>query len=201
MKRILWVLPGVMLNVLSYGQSIKEGFSLRNDPMFKELIEYSTGFTRQAFLNCNKKGINPEQLKQKVEQLQNEKIVSTDEMLQQLDEIMGGSSQYSFPVLYKMLVANWASIREKYGSLLTDDFIRREAEEVVQSIGSIDNDAEVPECKDKRSYTICAAAATAVAMLGHAACITTIFGIPACVALVATIQVAAINECKRNWCQ
>jgi hypothetical protein len=188
-----------MIGLSVFAQRGFQNEELRNDPLFTELVDKSIGLTKQIDETCRKRGISLEQLQQEVQQLQSEKTSSPDEVLRRMDQLIGMNTKYTYSEFYNSLVRNWGLIKEKYGSRLTDDYIKAEADAAAKSIYSID-DGSGYDCRDKWGYTKCAAAATAAAIIGHAACTATIFGIPVCVALVGTIQVAAIGECQRSWC-
>lgn len=170
---------------------------LRNDALFKEMIEYYIRFAEQTNEAFNKEGSGADVLKQRIQELQNDRISSSDEMLRKIDDAFGYDLKYKFSEYYYLLQRNWPLIKAKFGDKLNDDYIKTEAESAGKSILGISDGAG---CRNKAGYITCAAAATSAAIIAHAGCVATIFGIPACVALVGSMQVAAINECYRNWC-
>lgn len=97
--------------------------------------------------------------------------------------------------------SNWRVINENLGSLSNEEIEEATAEILRIRLSTL----EAPNDCGWRYY-LCMTAATAGAILCHAACDTTALattaglGIPACVALCATLQVAAGVQCFDNYC-
>jgi hypothetical protein len=203
MKKI-WI-PCLFLLLLGSAFKIaavsKSGSSeeLRDDPVFQELIDKEVALF-DDILKANNN--DPESLleaQKKLEELSNQPAASEEENLKQSNDILNLSDK-PLDKFYYTFKDQWADVQKRYGSRLTEDYVKEEAMEYartspVRFIGESSNG-----CRDKAGYALCAAAATAAAILAHAGCVATLFAAPACFALVALIQAAAIRECSRAYC-
>jgi hypothetical protein len=172
---------------------------LRDDPVFQELIEKEVALFDDILKANNNDPKSLWEAQKKMEELSNQPAASEEENLKQANDILNLTDKPLDKFYYKFK-DQWADVQKRYGSRLTEEYVKDETMEFARSspirfIGESGFD-----CRDTPGYVLCAAAATAAAMLAHAGCVATLFGAPACFALVALIQVAAIRECKRAYC-
>jgi hypothetical protein len=107
----------------------------------------------------------------------------------------------------------WGSLKSSYNSRLNEKYIYDESLIVLNKINAnnlgvrsgVSTINEVTSvnagpCRDKAGYAICSGGVIAGAQLAYAGCLGTIFGAPACFALVAVVQAAGIYQCSTSYC-
>ena len=172
---------------------------LRDDPVFQELIEHEVALFNDILKANNN---DPESLleaQKKLEELSNQPASSEEENLKQANDILNLTDKPLDKFYYKFK-DQWADIQKRYGSRLTEEYVKDETMEYARTSPVRFISESGYGCRDKAGYVLCAAAATAAAIIAHAGCVATLFAAPACFALVALIQAAAIRECSRAYC-
>lgn len=181
-----------------------------------------------------------EQTKEIIEQTANKikaEKLSSDELVKQINIVSGknislqnkticclfGNDLYAKFLQYNSSFSiNWNTIKEKYGSQLTEAniekecliyFKERKALLNIRNLNTISTNSYTPfvaggevDSPCSWGYYVCIAGAAAAAIICHGSCegsaiaLTAGLGIPACVALCVTIQSAASLACWQSFC-
>ena len=171
---------------------------LRNDPLFAEMIRNDLQFSSELYKALGKDDQKLADARQEVERLQNQPL-SDDEALEQLASIVNIPAS-AIRDYYQAFRHNWTTLLDRYGDQLTETYVQDEAQELAKYAPDVFFNEVSLGCRDPKRYAICAAAAAAAAVLAHAACVATLFGVIPCVIAVALAEINAINDCARNWC-
>lgn len=148
-------------------------------------------------------------LNKKLSELQNKNLPFLDQMVN-IDLIFKGNVSERLYQHMKVYKKNWLDIRSRYTNLNRDVLERECAEVLAKKFGKeLNNENQnllEPSGGCGWRYYLCSGAATAGAVLCHAACDTTALattaglGIPVCVLACGTLQAFAMVQCSDNYC-
>lgn len=142
------------------------------------------------------------------------KHLDYNQQIVELDNIFKGNVSTIFINFYQTSSSLWDNIKKRYASI-PNEVLEKECLEVLSNRSATESSDLI---KKKRSYMekeeggcgwryyLCASAATAGAILCHAACegsaiaVTAGMGIPACIVACGTLQAYAITECADKYC-
>ena len=194
-------------NGIEYGnneKSVNPNFTVQNklsdDPNFIELIKEMKSFENLINATTKKNNLSINDVQLKLNELSN-KNLDYDLQLNEVNKIFKSNVTKSYINHVKSFNENWYAVKVKYPKITLNDIQEGCVDVMDKAYVNTGGDG----CDGWR-FGLCAAAATAGAILCHAGCDTTALattaglGIPACIWLCGTIQVAAIVSCGDSYC-
>lgn len=138
-------------------------------------------------------------LKKTIESISSSTILTEKQKVDEMNKALQLPAEKSIEVYADGFKTNWLKLKEIYGQKLSNDYIQEQSDLLGKSgkyqIAKADNG-----CRRPGMYTLCSGAATTAAILCHAACVNTLFGMFVCFGLCATGQVYAIAVCYDAYC-
>lgn len=186
---------------------------LSEDKVFIKLTFATNGFLVSLADHINRNTIKKMDLLSSLHKMES-KHLDYNQQLIELNNIFKGDAATIFTNFYQTTSSLWDNIKKRYASI-PNEMLEKECLEVLSNRSSTESDDLI---KNKRSYMekeeggcgwryyLCASAATAGAILCHAACegsaiaVTAGMGIPACLVACGTLQAYAITECADKYC-
>ncbi|HQZ51224.1 MAG: hypothetical protein IPH34_10630 [Chitinophagaceae bacterium] len=191
----------IMFGFIYFSKAQTSDTDLRSNPLFIENVSKLNEVAEIIFNNYGKSKSSILEVKRLVEEIANSKGISDNEKADQMNSLLGLPQGAGIEYYATLVNNNWNSIKLQYGTLLTDSYIKNETEALMES-DTYQNTSgrHANPCRKRALYILCSAAATSAAILCHAACTSTLFGMFACFGLCATGQTYAIAECYDTYC-
>ena len=189
---------------------------MNEDEKFKKLTidTYNTLLFFSQKIKSN--SFKVKSLQRDIKNIEN-KNLNFDDQMKKLNEIFKENVSVNIERYMRIYSTNWEVIKSEYGNI-SPNLLENECLEIIKDIidRKVSSEYRMGEDEIKSTigsggdcpwkYYLCAAAATAGAILCHGGCDTTALavtaglGIPACVALCVTLQAAALVQCQDNYC-
>ncbi len=194
MKKIIFTTISLLfcMNLFAFTPTIGKDDELRDDTLFLQIISKSDQLTNLIWSSNNSDEQTIDNAIQLIENLDREYFTTNAAAFDTLNSILNLSNTQLLEEYFDLFSTNWTALQEQYGDRLTEDYILDETNAATQSRNA--------GCLDGPGYVLCSGAVTAAAIIGHAGCLATFIAAPLCFALVATIQVAGINQCSKEYC-
>jgi hypothetical protein len=187
--------------------------NLSSDKEFISLVLEMNDFAAKLSDRINKNGLRLDLVRNEFAKLKSEDL---EYQLQtnRINQILKSDFSNEITLHNKVFNEKWGYVKKNYPSVSTE-VLERECLEVLINAKSTNiqgnniRNLSIDEIKANSCgwrFSLCAAGATAGAILCHAGCDTTALaltaglGIPACVALCATLQIAAGVKCHDEYC-
>lgn len=190
----------VLLSNSSFGQI---ALNLRDDNEFVDLVIEMNDFKNFIDITINKQNLSLNDVINKLNGI-NDKKLNYETQLTEINKVFNISVSDRYLKHMKIFNKNWASINRKFQNI-TSKYLEEEYQAVMNKKAANFSSGSGVGCGWQ--YNLCIAAAGAGAVLCHGGCETTALattaglGIPACIWLCSTLQVAASVQCYDTYCK
>lgn len=196
-KLVFGFLATVMIANVSFGQNNN---NLSEDNDFIELVAEMNSFKNFIDETITKQNLSLNNVVNQLSEINNQKLDYETQLLE-INKIFNKSVSDRYIDHMKIFNTNWMSINKKFKSI-TPKYLEEEYLAVMNKTDASFSGGT--GCGWR--YNLCIVAAGAGAVLCHAGCDTTALavsaglGIPACIWLCGTLQVAASVQCYDTYC-
>jgi hypothetical protein len=204
MKSVLFLLL-ICFAKFGYSQIGKQATELSKDPIFYQNLKLSFSLSKEIYKAQNYDLKNMPTLENQIREIGKDKNLTDVEMFSKIQTILNLSKSLDLKLVFDQITSNTNFLKEKYGANFNNETIQGAVNEVLKAapadLGGFDYGGDGGGCKNQAAYNWCSAGCYSAAALAYGGCLGTIFGAPACFALVAAGQTSCIALCYYSWCK